>query len=113
MTDVDETAQNKSSEEGAQIFRIEQESIDATNAWDLRPEMLRALYTQGPDLWVDLARVSFIDSTGLGMLVSVLQEARDIQGNIHLINASREVRRVLQVTGLEILFEQPAAAAST
>jgi len=112
MTNVEETAQNSSPEERPQIFRIEQESIDATNAWDLRPEILRALYTKGPDLWVDLARVSFIDSTGLGMLVSVLQEARDIQGTVHLINASREVRRVLQVTGLEMLFEQPAPAAA-
>lgn len=112
MTNVEETAQNHSPEEEAQVFRIEQESIDATNAWDLRPELLRALYTQGPNLWVDLARVTFIDSTGLGMLVSVLQEARDIHGSVHLINASREVRRVLQVTGLEMLFEQPTAAAS-
>lgn len=109
---MDETAQNHSPVEGTQIFRIEQESIDATNAWDLRPEMLRALYTQGPDLWIDLARVTFIDSTGLGMLVSVLQEARDNHGSVHLINASREVRRVLQVTGLEMLFEQPTTAAS-
>lgn len=113
MSDMDDTAQNNSPEEAELIFRIEQESIDATNAWDLRPEILRALYTQGPDLWVDLARVSFIDSTGLGMLVSVLQEARDMQGSVHLINASREVRRVLQVTGLELLFEQPITAAST
>lgn len=104
------TAQNRPPEEIPPVFRIEQESIDATNAWELRPEILRALYTQGPELWVDLARVSFIDSTGLGMLVSVLQEARDIHANVHLMNASREVRRVLQVTGLEMLFEQPTTA---
>ncbi len=93
---------------GEPVFRVEIESIDATTAWDLRPQLLKALYTQGPQLWVDLARVNFIDSTGLGMLVGVLKEAREMNGDIRLINAGREVRRILQVTGLEALFERAA-----
>jgi anti-sigma B factor antagonist len=93
---------------GQNVFRVEHESIDATTAWDLRPAMLRALYTHGPVIWVDLNRVSFIDSTGLGMLVSVLKEAREMEGDVRLMNAGREIRRILQVTGLEALFEQRA-----
>ena len=93
------------------IFRVDQDTIDATTAWDLRPALLRALYTQSPELWVDLGRVNFIDSTGLGMLVSVLKEAREMNGDIRLMNAGREVRRILQVTGLEVLFELNAAQA--
>jgi len=87
------------------VFRVEQEAIDATSAWDLRPALLRALYNHGPELWVDLSRVSFIDSTGLGMLVGVLKEAREMNGEVRLMNAGREVRRILQVTGLEALFD--------
>lgn len=94
------------------VFRVDQDSIDATTAWDLRPALLQSLYSGGPVLWVDLGRVSFIDSTGLGMLVGVLKEAREMDGDIRLINASREVRRILQVTGLEALFElRPGDAA--
>lgn len=92
------------------VYHVQQESIDASTAWDLRPNLLRELYQSGPDLWVDLGRVSFIDSTGLGMLVGVLKEAREMQGNLHLMNAGREVRRILQVTGLEALFESPVTA---
>lgn len=88
------------------VFQVEQESIDATSAWDLRPALLRALYTDGPKLWVDLGRVNFIDSTGLGMLVAVLKEAQEMKGELRLMNAGREVRRILQVTGVEPLFEQ-------
>jgi anti-sigma B factor antagonist len=93
------------------VFVVEQDSIDATTAWDLRPALLRSVYASGPELWVDLARVTFIDSTGLGMLVGVLKEAREANGDVHLMNAGREVRRILQVTGLEALFEQRAVAA--
>jgi anti-sigma B factor antagonist len=91
------------------VFRVPQESIDATTAWDIRPALLRALYTGGSVLWVDLRDVSFIDSTGLGMLVGVLKDAREMDGDLRLMNAGREVRRILQVTGLEALFELKAA----
>lgn len=97
---------------GTSVYRVDQDSIDATTAWDLRPELLRALYSHGPQLTVDLSRVNFIDSTGLGMLVGVLKEAREMDGEIRLVNAGREVRRILQVTGLEALFEQRSAQAA-
>lgn len=91
------------------IYEVNLPTIDATTAWDLRPELIRALYTKGPELWVDLGRVTFIDSTGLGMLVSVLKEAREMNGDLHLINTGREVRRILDVTGLRVLFDRPGS----
>lgn len=87
------------------VFRVEGERIDARTAWDLRPALLRALYREGSDLWLDLSRVRFIDSSGLGMLISVLKEARKMGGNVHLMYAGRDVQRILQVTGLECLFD--------
>jgi anti-sigma B factor antagonist len=87
------------------VFAVDLPTIDANTAWDLRPELVKALCTEGPELWVDLGRVTFIDSTGLGMLVSVLKQAREMKGDLHLINAGREVRRILDITGLRVLFE--------
>jgi anti-sigma B factor antagonist len=109
MEDGDELQESEAPTE-RNVFQVEQESIDETSAWDLRPALLRALYMQGPRLSVDLSRVSFIDSTGLGMLVGVLKEAREMNGDMRLVNAGREVRRILQVTGLEALFETGAAS---
>jgi len=100
-----EDVQGTSPAKEKSVYRVDQDSIDATTAWDLRPALLQSLYSMGPVLWVDLGRVNFIDSTGLGMLVGVLKEAREMDGDVRLINASREVRRILQVTGLEALFE--------
>lgn len=95
------------------VFEVDQTTIDAQTAWDLRPVLVQALYTQGPELWVDLGRVTFIDSTGLGMLVGVLKEARQMDGDLHLINAGREVRRLLDVTGLRVLFDRAAGASAS
>lgn len=89
------------------VFRVTQGTIDAQTAWDLRPALMKALYTHGPEINVDLSDVSFIDSTGLGMLVGVLKEAQTMKGAVRLINPGREVRRILQVTGLATMFQQP------
>ena len=86
------------------LFRVATD-IDTGSAADLKPRLLTELRTHGPSLILDLEAVQFIDSTGLGMLVSILKEARQAGGNVRLINPSREVMRLLQITGLEQVFE--------
>ncbi|MFN3649512.1 MAG: STAS domain-containing protein [Armatimonadota bacterium] len=82
------------------VLAIEDESIDTANSWEVRAELIRVLHTQGPSLIVDLSGVSFMDSSGLGVLIHVLREARELGGDLCIRNPSREVRRILQVTGL-------------
>lgn len=52
-------------------------------------------------LGLDLTGVKYIPSSLLGMLVSLRQQGIDI----HLYNPSSDVREVLQITGLERMFE--------
>ena len=89
---------------GATTFRVPSD-IDTATAWELKPQLLSQLRDHGPILILDLEAVQFIDSTGLGMLVSVLKEARHSGGSVRLINPNREVLRLLQITGLERVFE--------
>ena len=53
-----------------------------------------------PRLVVDMADVSFIDSTGLGALISAFQRARDNGTAFVLANPSTQVRQVLVWSGL-------------
>lgn len=78
--------------------------IDTSTVGELKPQLLAELREHGPTLILDMESVQFIDSTGLGMLVSVLKEARNAGGTIHLVNLTREVMRLLQITGLERVF---------
>ena len=80
------------------------EDIDASNAGQLKPQLLEHMGQYGPELCLDLGRVNFIDSTGLGMLVSVLKEAKEKGGQVSLVNPNREIQRLLQITGLERVF---------
>ncbi|AGL13961.1 STAS domain-containing protein [Actinoplanes sp. N902-109] len=70
-----------------------------------------------PELRVDLAGATFIDSTGLGALIEGYHAATEVGCRFRVTNPSNDFRRVLAVTGLEELFgmpeqEQPAAGLS-
>jgi anti-sigma B factor antagonist len=50
---------------------------------------------------VDLCDVSFVDSSALGVLVRAHQHARAQGRRLGVVNANRQVSRLLDLTGLE------------
>ncbi|MGI5142559.1 MULTISPECIES: STAS domain-containing protein [unclassified Streptomyces] len=53
---------------------------------------------------VDLLGVTFIDSTGLGVLVGILKRIRACRGELRLVIANPDVRRIFTITGLHNVF---------
>ena len=50
---------------------------------------------------VDLAKVDFIDSSGLGALIGGLKAARQQGGDVRIATAGEQVRAVLKLTNLD------------
>ena len=61
----------------------------------------------GRSSWVviDLAKVDFIDSSGLGALISALKVLRSNGGDLVLSSMSEQVRSVFEITRLLRVFE--------
>ena len=55
-------------------------------------------------LELDLGGVTFIDSTGIGALVRIQQEAKAAGTTLRLTHVPRQVSRVLDLTGLDQLL---------
>lgn len=55
-------------------------------------------------LTVELAEMTFIDSTGLGTLVRALRAAREAGGDIALHAPRKNARKVLAITGADRFF---------
>jgi anti-sigma B factor antagonist len=53
---------------------------------------------------VDLSEVTLLDSSGLGALVSMLNQAKAGSGQLGLICPHRRLRRVFEITGLRKAF---------
>jgi anti-sigma B factor antagonist len=58
----------------------------------------------GSSVWVDMAGVSFIDSSGLGVLVGALKRARQRDGSVVVRNLSGAPHKVFEITGLLEIF---------
>ncbi len=69
-------------------------------------DRLKSLIADGADrVVVDFGNVGFMDSQGLGALISCLKTLKQGQGRIVLANLSEPVDSVLQVTRLRRVFE--------
>ncbi|WP_262268742.1 STAS domain-containing protein [Microvirga yunnanensis] len=78
--------------------------LDAAAAPGLRARLDGALAGGATQVLVDLAEVPFIDSTGLGVLVSGLKAARRADGNLRLVAPGPQVRRLMRLTALDRVF---------
>ncbi|MDW5322414.1 STAS domain-containing protein [Plantactinospora sp. KLBMP9567] len=74
--------------------------VDMSTADNLR-DCLDELLDQKPDkLTVDLAGVTFLDSSGIATLVHAYNRATKQDAGLNVVNCRRNVRRVLELTGL-------------
>lgn len=74
--------------------------LELHNAPRLREELKRICETDKPRCVVNMSDVSFIDSTGVGVLVGALKRAREHGGSLALACPQPRVRRVFEITGL-------------
>jgi len=67
---------------------------------------LTTLLDQGhSSLVVDLAEVTFLDSTGLSVLIAGLKRCQTAGGDLRLVSPRANVLRVLEITGLTEAFQ--------
>jgi anti-sigma B factor antagonist len=86
-------------EHGVVIAAITGE-IDVSNSAQLR-ERLFELADAGGTLIVDLNRVAFIDSAGLGALVGTSRRAAEHGGSLLAVCAQPQPRKLLWMTGVD------------
>jgi anti-sigma B factor antagonist len=68
-------------------------------------DMVKKLLAQSPSVVMNLHEVNYIDSGGLGTLVSLYTTARNAGGTLKLASLSQRVGDLLQVTKLFTIFE--------
>jgi anti-sigma B factor antagonist len=91
------------SKDGIEVVDVEGE-IDIYSAPRLR-ELLIDLTSKGSyQLIVDLDKVGFLDSTGLGVLVGGLKRVRPHDGWLDLVCTKERILNIFRITGLTQVF---------
>jgi anti-sigma B factor antagonist len=87
------------------VIFVKEERLDAHNSGDLKLEVNKFFGEGKKNVLVDLNDVRFIDSSGLGALVSGFKNAISNQGNLKLSSLQPQVKSMFELTRLHRVFE--------
>jgi len=74
------------------------------NRQELKQKILEALEAGDRKFLIDFTRTGYIDSSGLGVLVSLSKKIRDEGGDLRLAGLNEDLRTLFELTKLDTLF---------
>lgn len=100
MQEHDNTLKSMTSD-GTLIVYLEGD-IDHHNARNARQKIDARLFAQRPrELALDLSRVSFMDSSGLGLILGRYTRAVELGIAFRVLNPNRQIKKILDLAGME------------
>ncbi|MBC8183939.1 STAS domain-containing protein [candidate division KSB1 bacterium] len=86
------------------IVELNGDIMGGAESGDFRNIIYDAIENDTVNIVIDLANVNWMNSSGLGLLISGLTTIRSSGGDMRLANVSDRVRRTLEITKLESVF---------
>ncbi|HEY9886861.1 MAG TPA: STAS domain-containing protein [Candidatus Obscuribacterales bacterium] len=79
--------------------------FDGTQAESFRQAVDHAIAEGVEIILIDLQDITFIDSSGLGILVVVMKKMRELQKTLYVCSVSEQVRMLFELTSMDRVFE--------
>src|SRR6266566_7096767 len=78
--------------------------IDVYTAPRLRQAIIDLVDGGATNIVVDMEKVDFLDSTGLGVLVGGLKRVRMKEGSLAIVTSQDKILKIFDITGLNKVF---------
>lgn len=79
--------------------------LDLNSGTVLKEQVKKLFAKNTTSVHLNMAEVEFINSSGLGALVSIMKEARTRRGRLTLSNLATYVQEIFEITQLSHIFE--------
>jgi len=89
---------------GVTVVTLQGETLDASNAKALKTDLVPVL-APGAKLVFDMKGVRFVDSSGLGALLSCLRQVHSSGGDLKLCELGKAVRALFELVRMHRIFE--------
>lgn len=91
--------------EGSDVLVIDlrEDNLDASNVREFR-EAVQSLMQERTRVVLDMSGVKFVDSSGLGALISCLRQVNGRKGDFRLCEMSRNVRALFELMRMHRVF---------
>jgi anti-anti-sigma factor len=74
--------------------------LDMSATFRLEPTIDRLL-EEASEIVLDLSDVAFVDSSGLGLLLTTYERSRDAECSMAIVNSRPEIQRVFRLAGVD------------
>lgn len=78
--------------------------LDVSSAEIFKKSLNELVDENSQNIKIDLDKLEYIDSTGLGVMVGVLKRLKVNGKGIYLNNPKSNVRKILEIAGLDKIF---------
>ena len=87
------------------ILQIEGDTLDASNATEFKNEINAILEQSQVKVLLDMQNLKFVDSSGLGAIISCLRKLKSVGGDLKLCQMSASVRALFELVRLHRIFD--------
>jgi anti-sigma B factor antagonist len=85
------------------IFAPEGE-LDIFSSPNFKEKVVNAFESRNSDIIIDLEKLEYVDSTGLGALISILRRLKESNNKIYIDNIKPNIKKLFLITELDKLF---------
>lgn len=86
------------------IFELEG-SLDIYTSLDLKASLEEKVTGENLDVVIDMEKLTYIDSSGIGILIKALNYVQGQKGKLSVANLKPAIEKVFKVSGLTTYFE--------
>jgi anti-sigma B factor antagonist len=90
--------------DGVAIAAVPVDELDASNSGEFKRDIAPVLQSQ-TRLVLDLSRLRFVDSSGLGAMLSCLRQLSAKGGDLKLSGMSKQVRGLFELVRMHRIFD--------
>ncbi len=86
------------------IYGVPKGQLDLTNIKALREKIVSYIPSDQNDIILDLNKITYIDSSVIGMFVDLLNKYRNLSGSFGLVNINPKIKNILELANLTKYF---------
>ncbi|MDK2800695.1 MAG: anti-sigma factor antagonist [Clostridiales bacterium] len=79
--------------------------IDISTVTELKDKLYAIIEKNNKDVRLDCKNLTYIDSTGLGVLVGALKKVKNNNKDIYIVNLRSNIKKLFLITGLDNVFK--------
>ena len=95
----------KEIKDNALIIRLSGDLIGEDNGINLLEIVANAIQEQVFTCIIDISKLRYINSSGIGVLITILTKFRNKGGEVYLMKPSENVQKLLVITKLNAIFQ--------